>query len=209
VVIVILLLTGALAGLVAYTRFARIVRPGVRETQFVVERILNVAHANDGQAPHHAIRVAAGTGTVTALFVTTDSSTKQSAVPLADITLDQFDALQPERKQEVIKAADAALPASTIAHRLGDFVFTYHGIDFGNADPGLWIVVCAHDPQQNLPPTPEDKVAVGLASGKVIRIHVHGFGAALAEQNTLRAAHGLPPLPMPFDITHAKPAVRK
>ena len=38
-----------------------------------------------------------------------------------------------------------SLPPDTIAYRMGDLVFTYHGIDLMQPDPRLWVVIMVPD----------------------------------------------------------------
>jgi hypothetical protein len=94
-----------------------------------------------------------------------------------------------------------------VGHRLGDFVFTHHGIDLDSPDPDLWLVIMSADPAVNTPPAPEDELAVGRADGTVQVITAASFDAGLGRQNDLRAKYGLRPLPPPASVTHAKPAL--
>ena len=110
------------------------------------------------------------------------------------------------RRLHAIDAAAGAVPEGTIAHRLGDFVFTYHGIDLDNADPALWIVILSPDPAQARLGNTSPFVTVGLADGTT-RQFSGGFRTHLAAQNELRAKYNLPPLPDPATITHEEPAV--
>jgi hypothetical protein len=105
------------------------------------------------------------------------------------------------------QAAADAMPANVVAHRLGDYVFTYHGIDSTAADPQLWIVIKSNDPAQNPFNDPNERIAVGLTDGTTTRHSAPRFAAALADQNALRASLGLPPLPIPSQVLHDAPAV--
>ena len=90
---------------------------------------------------------------------------------------------------------------------MGDFVFTYHGVDFENVDSKLWVVVWSPDPDLNVPLNLQDWVAVGMADGTAQAMTVNTLVSALRRQNVVRAAQGLPPLKNPLDVTHDKPQV--
>jgi hypothetical protein len=96
----------------------------------------------------------------------------------------------------------------TVAHRFGDSVFCYHGINLQDLDRshGLWILVSSPDPDAN-PTLPSKSAFVAFAGGRVERIKADRFADALAEQNALRVERGFAPLPDPSTITRDKPAV--
>jgi len=94
------------------------------------------------------------------------------------------------------------LPPGVVAHRVGDDVFVYHGIDAANPPPGLWIVI-EHELGSSGPPTAAfttDGTIVVFASG------VH-YQTLLRAQNRLRAAHGLPPLPIASRVGQDAPVI--
>jgi len=97
------------------------------------------------------------------------------------------------------------MPADTIAHRVGDFVFV-NDVDLVNGDPGLWIVILAVDPAQNIGAGAATELQCGQVDGSVVTVPRGTLGASLQTQNTLRAASGLPPLPDPTPIAHGSPA---
>jgi hypothetical protein len=140
-------------------------------------------------------------------FATLATFTRIESVPLADIMLSQLTGMKSDEQKRVVDAAWAEMPEATIAHRLGDFVFTYHGMDFTNADPDLWILVWSPDPLQNPPPSADESVAVGLAGGNVVHIPLSRFVEALFAQNQSRGRYGLAPLVSPFTVMHKKPMV--
>lgn len=93
-----------------------------------------------------------------------------------------------------------ALPLDVAAHRVGDFVFTYHGIPA--LIPGqqsqveeLWTVVFAPDPAIGHDPANLGAVVVGLTDGNAQGIGLADWPMAVQRQNTLRASFGLTPLP--------------
>jgi hypothetical protein len=179
----------------------------VRQTQLVLDSVLIYAENNDGRAPRHALEHAGDAYVGPAIFLAPGSATTLSSIPLADTTLADYAAATTTRRDDITRMAIAALPPGVIAHRLGDFIFTYHGLEPAAADPGLWLVVRCLDPECNPAPAAGDRICVGLAEGTVEQIDAGRFPAALAEQNALRASSGLPPLPHPATITRDSPAV--
>jgi len=112
-------------------------------------------------------------------------------------------------------AVAAARPAGEItAHRLGDVVFTYHGIDLNApVDPGLWTLVITTEPTPfsvaagrttvlapGSSPTARPALAAARADGAVEEIADADFGAALDAQNALRVSKGLAALPDPRQL---------
>ncbi len=138
-------------------------------------------------------------------FVGSFTDTLASDIPLADTSLDQTEQLNPAEMRTTVQKATDALPANVIAHRLGDYVFTYHGIDSSNADGGLWIVVFSADPDSDVSGWGSEYLC-GALDGSVTPVYSMGMPTALTAQNTLRANHGLPPLPDPATVTHGQPA---
>jgi hypothetical protein len=118
----------------------------------------------------------------------------------------QFVVLPATDRAEIVEKAAEALPAGVVAHRLGDFVFTYHGIDVPDAAGGLWLVVMTPDPGVGAGGPSAGPVVVGMADGTTRAIARNRIAEALARQNELRISEGLPPLPDPTLITHDAPA---
>jgi hypothetical protein len=177
------------------------------ETQVVLRAMLDYAEEHAGRGPDHAIELVSGDYLAVDDVVTWDSETYIERVPMGGLTLDQFDSLSADRRTAAVRTAISALPATTVGHRLGDFVFTHHGMDLDSPDPDLWLVIMSADPAVNTPPAPEDELAVGRADGTVQVITAASFDAGLGRQNDLRAKYGLRPLPPPASVTHAKPAL--
>jgi hypothetical protein len=181
-------------------------RSSVPETKILLNNVLAFEEYNDGQEPRHGLEHSGGDYL---LFIARDSATVPVHVPVPGGNLFTFHHQTYEEQRNTTVRAIKALPPGTVAHRLGDFVLVYHGIDFEDADPGLWLVIRSPDPGQNPPPQAEDRVAVGRADGTVIEFRVKNLAQELARQNALRASQGLPPLPDPVAITHLAPAVAK
>ncbi|MCH8054100.1 MAG: YIP1 family protein, partial [Planctomycetes bacterium] len=207
----------------ATTNFAM---SGTAATQTVLTGLLAYAGEQNKLGPDHAIQLVSG-GFVTGFdLVATGSNTLEEDVPVADTNLNKFTKLPSENQAKAVQAAIDALPPGTIAHRLGDFVFTYHGIDLSNADPGLWLVIMSPDPDVNpagssgtvitfsgpgmtatSTTSSGGMVVAGLVDGTSLLAPLGGFAQTLQMQNMLRAKYNLPPLPDPATVTHAKPAV--
>ena len=103
-------------------------------------------------------------------------------------------------------------PADVVAHRVGDFVFTYHGMDFSASDPGLWTVILSFAPDSSaaqVAQRAQQTYWAGLLDGTVVEFPAADLSAELATQNALRAGEGLPALPDPATVTHVAPARRR
>lgn len=178
------------------------------ETQVIAEALVDYAARESGAGPGHAIELVMADDLTVDDFESADTySTTDAVLVTLNISLEDFRGLPSESEKSAAQKAIDALPKGVIAHRLGDFVFTYHGVDFENADPSLWVVVWSPDPDLNLPLNPQDWVAVGLADGTARAMTVNMLLPALSPQNKVRAAQGLPPLKNPLDVTHDKPQV--
>lgn len=122
-----------------------------------------------------------------------------SSLRFADLERD------PDAAAALIENEAARLPATTIAHRVGDVIFTYHGIDPGSESSELWIALIPQNQALG-----EDWIAIQLnGSPLAIRATPLGIQSALEQQNRIRAAEGLAPLPLDLDrLTVDAPAVR-
>lgn len=192
-----------------------------------IQNALTAYAGAKGAYPAHAAELLSTGSVAPSDFCLSSNPTAADAMPLGTTTLGQFSFAQPSQQQQVIAQVIAALPSNTIAHRLGDYVFTYHGINANSADPGLWIFI-AESPDPALPlrppsPTntgpssstvaidngrapPPSAFFVGSVGGSVRTISKAAFGQALARQNAFRATFNLPPLPDPTTVTESKPA---
>lgn len=176
-----------------------------QDAQTVLDGLRASMVAGGGAGPAHAGELLAGGPLSPAAFVDGSSLTGIGDVPLGNGTLMDYFTMAPAVRQASIQAEAAALPSAVVAHRLGDFVFTHHGIDLDTADPGLWLVILSPDPDINPPGT--GRFAAGRADGTVLAVSSHEEMLALLQaQNALRGAAGLPPLPDPQTVTHDEPA---
>jgi hypothetical protein len=186
---------------------------GTGETRTVTTEVLAFANDNNGAGPAHALQLVTDRNLGTLNFVSQGSTTGEIDIPVTDITLDEFGFLPPNRQQIAAQAAADLLPPNTVAHRLGDFVFTYHGVDLSSPPAGdggrstRWCLVLLPDPDVNGPPNASRAVFIGLADGSVVQMTYGELAAALTAENQARAADGLPPLPDPATVTHAAPGV--
>ncbi|GIK17665.1 MAG: hypothetical protein BroJett003_26290 [Planctomycetota bacterium] len=169
--------------------------------------VTSYADQNRGVWPKHAGELLLpGASTLTSgLFVLPDSATTTADAFIGTVSLDAFEGLDETQMRQVVDAAILALPPDVTAHRVGDYVFTYHSVDSANALGRLWIVVCSADPDVNAGASSQG-VTVVMKSGRVKYIDPADWATELAKQNGLRAAAGLAPLPNPWTVTHANPS---
>ncbi|MEM9083411.1 MAG: hypothetical protein AAGB34_07435 [Planctomycetota bacterium] len=173
---------------------------------------------NNNAWPGHASQLLAAQYTVLTprSFLTTSSNHTLSNIPVAQLTLQDFVASHTSTSQnkldQATKDAAAALPQNTIAHRLGDYVFTYHdlptGFLMGNAGD-LWTFLVVPDAPKPSSSSyiPTQFIIVGTHDGDIDTFPRSILTQELNDQNTLRAQFSLPPLPPPSTVTHASPAV--
>ncbi len=177
------------------------------ETQAVTDALLSYAE-NNGSFPRHAVELIADDELVSADFVASDTATYEDDVPVGGTHLGRLTFLSDDALKKTVQTAVDALPDTTIAHRLGDFVFTCHGIDPAKVPPGLWLVVYSPDPDQDTGRGPPPFVVVGQGAGTTFTcLGTAALKTQLAVQNRLRAQYNLPPLPDPSTVTHAQPAM--
>lgn len=177
------------------------------ESQAIGSGLLSYAQQHNGQGPPHALQLVADNSVAAANFVVWQIGHDEANVPVADTTLGAFQLLGPNRMQMAAQAAASALPPNVIAHRMGDVVLTYHGIDLRNADPRLWIAIICPDPSQPISPGSGLVATAVQADGAAVPL-TPSITAALQRQNALRAQYNLPPLPDPATVLHSQPATR-
>lgn len=178
------------------------------ETQLMVDAVIDWAADHDGELPAFALELVRGDVVTEDDFVALDSNTVLEDIPLADGTADDFTWADESDRDAMLDAAIDSQPDGIIAHRVGDFVFTYHGIDPSVADRRLWLVLMISDPDIVNTLRGDSMVYVGDAVGGVTQFRASELLTRIAEQNEVRAAAGLPPLPEDLaDITHDEPVV--
>lgn len=171
------------------------------QTRVLNATLRSVAMNRNGAPPAHALELLTASRSVGVFdFVTSSSATMLADIPVDSITLDNFNRLGNAQRTTAIQNEIASLPPDLTAHRVGDFVFTWHGIDFNDhAMRMLWTIVQIDDPEANI--FPNDPITIGLVDGSTFTISAAAFAADLRTQNTERQALGLPPLP---DLTTLK-----
>ncbi len=172
------------------------------QTQSLTQAILRAA--TDGAGPAHASGLIGAAGASDMLLPGT--GTTKADIPVGMMSLERYFTSPPEVRAAALQAAADVMPPGVIAHRWGDFVFTYHGIDLQERDGRLWIVIASPNPGSRAL-VPQTAVTVGKADGTTTQIPVGQFPAMLSAQNELRVELGLPPLPDPATVTHGAPAV--
>ena len=130
-----------------------------------------------------------------------------TTIPVEDISLAEFLKLPTSQRLAIAGRLLEQVPSEIIAHRFGDFVFTYHGASPSGDDPNLWLVVMLPDPDINGPPAPASTVLLGTGDMTVEKIEFRELAERMNKQNEYRAAMELPPLPDLTTVTHDKPAV--
>jgi hypothetical protein len=120
-----------------------------------------------------------------------------------DFSLFEYAKMQPNARARIAADLVRDLPRGMFAHRLGDYVFTYHGIN-EHGDPALWLVIESADPGGTS--AAYKTRTVGTLGGATTEFSEETFPRALERQNKRRAKFGLPPLPDPDSITADTPA---
>jgi len=185
--------------------------PVSAETSEVAQAVISSANQNTGIGPDHVIELTFGNSMITSSWGSNfcDPSTKTTTadIPVGDGTLQDF--ITSSRSSQLGQAKDVidAMPSNVVAHRFGDFVFTYHGAALNSWDAMLWVVVMIPDPDVNDPPGVNDPIYVGTADYNVTQTTFGQLPTQIRRQNQHRATLGLPPLPDLTTVTHDKPAV--
>ncbi|HOW71213.1 MAG TPA: hypothetical protein PKY77_11480 [Phycisphaerae bacterium] len=176
------------------------------DTRKVTQAVIRYIRRHNGRGPDHAILLVTQGDLLASDFISSDSATTLGKTPLAGTTLDYFNFARPNERTQLASRAVANLPTGTVAHRLGDYVFTCKGMNPSISDNRLWVVVQIVDPVANAGQPPRSHLICGMADGGTQMTPVAHFLADLKTQNGVRAEHGLPPLPDLRTITHTQPA---
>jgi hypothetical protein len=187
--------------------------PESQQTFGLNNSLLQYSWQHSRSGPEHAIELVlvggfgSWQGMPGAPFCQVGTKTTSRDVPIGDATLQDFLTMSMSNKLGATKTLLESLPKGIIAHRVGDFVFTYHGASLGGNDPNLWVVIMVPDPGVNGTPAPQDAVHIGTDSYTVTQITYGELAKSLQEQNAYRQTIGLAPLPDPTTVTHEQPAV--
>ncbi len=209
---------------------ARVTMAGTAATSLQGLRCQSVASSLDGLAqsngayPSHAIELLKS-GLISSSDLTLSSNPLAGgSIIVGSTTLGQIEGLQGSRRESAIDAFVQSQPSGVVAHRIGDFVFTYHGMTPGTSDRGLWVFIAESPPAPSSSPGaaapatqpgwmsgPSPQATgmyfVGCVGGTTQTITQANFASALAAQNQLRADFQLPPIPDPSTVTPASPAM--
>jgi hypothetical protein len=178
----------------------------ITEASSIGSALSTWATQHNGQFPPHALQLVADGHLSAPEFAMWQIGHDEAKVPVAGTTLDSFQRLGPNRQQLAAQSAAASLPPNVVAHRLGDVVFTYHGLNANTADSQLWIAIVHPDPDQLSNGT--ITACAIRADGIPLALPRPTFTSQLAQQNALRQQYGLPPLPDPATVTHVQPATK-
>jgi hypothetical protein len=208
IVLVVVLVIGGYAGLEvlrvnrAMTAMAAVppvaaitnLQPSTRVSN-MTSAILASADAN-GQGPAFALQLVTDAG-VSASELSVDLSGLMSTEAYSGNPLSVLD-YAPEQLAQAVAAGNAALGTSVPAHRVGGFVFMYHGVDLRKPDPALWLVALTDHPVGGVPSS--QRYWVGMGNNGWLFIGPDEAEAALLRQNALRESLGLPPIPDPRSV---------
>ncbi len=183
-------------------------------TYSLLNSLAQYSWSTDGHGPHHSIELCLtgaqlGSWDVNSedLFSQFGTSTRMTTIPVGDISLAEFLKLPVGQRLTIAGQLLDQIPSELVAHRFGDFIFTYHGASPSDDDPNLWMVVMLPDPDVNGRPAPARAVLLGTGDMAVEKIAFRELAERMKKQNEYRAAMDLPPLPDLTTVTHGKPAV--
>jgi hypothetical protein len=154
----------------------------------------------DGAWPDHAARLLEDQPRAD-LFVSPLSPTAARDVTAGGVLATDLAAMSWQERSAAIDAIAAGLAEDVVAHRVGDFVFVYHGMD-PQPDGRLWVVIESPLPSEVWQPA---QVVVGTAAGTTATFPAAEFPAALDEQNEVRAEVGLAALWHPDLVMDERP----
>ncbi len=185
--------------------------PASMETSVVAQAVLSSANSSSGIGPTHALELTLGANSIMTSwgsnFCHPNTQTTLADIPVGDGTLQDFINSSRNSQFGEIKDAIDAMPSNVVAHRFGDFVFTYHGAALNSWDSQLWVVVMLPDPDVNSMPNPSDPIYIATADYNVTQTTFGQLPAQIQQQNQHRATLSLPPLPDLTTVTHDNPAV--
>ncbi|MBX3402565.1 MAG: YIP1 family protein [Phycisphaeraceae bacterium] len=115
-------------------------------------------------------------------------------VLIGSMSIDDFQLADVTTQETAVRSAMTGIPGNTIACRVGDTVFVYYGIDPADMPGELWLVI-GHDEPAESTPRAARLLWVVRADGHLGRFAPQNLGTHLAEQNALRVANGLSPIP--------------
>ncbi len=173
------------------------------------QALVDYATDHQGRGPKHGLQLMQ----TDHLLFTTDyqlftSESDPSLTVIGDYTLSTLES-DPAALAATAQAQARKMPNNAVAHRVGDLVFTHHGVRLVDGDRNLWTVIVWPDPDFNDPPAGFEMIEIGLADGKSIQTSAQLFDQQLKAQNQIRRDYNLPPLPHPSKVTHDEPATSR
>ncbi|MBX3378068.1 MAG: YIP1 family protein [Phycisphaeraceae bacterium] len=178
---------------------------------------LSSAAASSGRYPDHAVDLLINGSLTSGDFSLSSDPLASDSIIVGSTTLGRLSSLTPSAREAMIQKIVASQPGDVVAHRVGDFVFTYHGLTPASGT-GLWLFI-AESPRgaPNQSPSNTTFGMVAQATDTFFVCQVDGtlnavpraiFGSLLEAQNNLRAMHGLDPIPDLSTITASSPATK-
>lgn len=159
--------------------------------------VVLAAQADAGAWPGHALELVVGDRLAPGDFISPawDGMTAETLVE-GETSLADLVTLGDGSRRAIADRAAAALGADAVAHRVGDYVFAWHGVDPATAPPGTWIVILAPTPDRSwTAPTIGPAFIAGRLDGGVELVPNEASApGAITAQSELRAAAGLTPL---------------
>ena len=175
-----------------------------REANIIAAGMLGYAQDHSGKGPSHALELIAGEYVNAGDLVPPNFSinTRGVAATVRVTPPIKFALMSKSAQDTAVLAAISALPDDVTAHRLGDFVFVHHGIDFNTCDSQLWIIVQSPDPDGGAAQLSTGMVHIGFCDGTVTAVDDIDFAMFLKHQNELRRKLDLSQLPDPRTLRH-------
>lgn len=169
----------------------RAINPAGENLDGIMNAIVEFERANDGRLPAHGLELLDFVSPID--FVMAGGMTTDDVrIPGGTLT-DLYNA-SPERLEEALRHARARV-RDAVTHRVGDFVFISAGAIKAADAPELAVVVFIPGSSPTTVVRVPKTIAVGFADGSIEGIPTAGLGAWLKEQNEVRSALGLPPIP--------------
>ena len=129
-----------------------------------------------------------------------------SNVFIGSMSIDDFQMADATTQDTAVRSAMTGIPETTIARRVGDTVFVYFGIDPADMPGELWLAI-GHDEPAVGEPRAARLIWVVRADGHLGRFALQNLGTHLSDQNALRVANGLSPIPDLATIRADRPVV--
>lgn len=172
------------------------------QTEAMQSALAEWAQRHNDRYPKHALILAVDEYVSALDFTAVGTPTDARNVQIdSTTTLRKFATLSTSGQAAILDRIIRAMPRDVVAHRIGDYVLTYHGIEAVENPAGLWVVI------RHVPTTPRSSYAVYVATadGQIQSYSQREFLSRLQQQNALRARRNLPPLPHPDLLTLDEP----